>query len=204
MNEITFNEFRKLLPLLDHDSLTTIHEFSSRWFEGDIKFTMSDEDYARVLRHFGLTPVDKHGNEYNLDTRPSWDEYFLGIADAVAARGDCSRRQVGAVVVDKDNRIVSTGFNGSYPGGPSCLAGECPRADSDAPPFSSYDTGPGACIASHAEANALLYAGRNGTKGSVLYITCQPCDGCLKLIKASGVKKVVWPTGCISKKDLYG
>lgn len=125
--------------------------------------------------------------------RPDWNSYFLGIADAVSKRGDCSRRQVGAVVVDKDNRIVSTGFNGSYPGGPSCLAGECPRAQSSVEPGSSYDTGPGACISTHAEANALLYAGRDGTDGSTLYVTFGPCDGCKKMIQAAGIVRVVWP-----------
>lgn len=62
-----------------------------------------------------------------LAKRPSWDEWALGIAEAVATRADCTRRKVGAVILDKDHRIVSTGYNGSPPGGPSCLAGACPR-----------------------------------------------------------------------------
>ena len=124
-------------------------------------------------------------------SRPSWDAYFLGIARAVAARADCSRRQVGAVVV-RDRRIVATGYNGSPPGGPSCLAGECPRATSTVAPGSSYDTGPGSCVAVHAELNAVLYAGVNGCQGSTLYCTDKPCDGCSKLIDASGITLVVW------------
>lgn len=115
-----------------------------------------------------------------------WSEYFLGVARAVAARGDCSRRQVGAVIVDSDHRVLATGYNGTAPGGLSCLAGQCPRAATDVPPGSSYDTGPGACIATHAEANALLFA-RASVKGSTLYCTDQPCDGCRKLIDAAGV-----------------
>lgn len=137
-----------------------------------------------------LTAQVPHGTKLG---RPEWDDYFLGIAKAVSRRADCSRRKVGAVVVDRSNRIVSTGYNGSEPGGPSCLAGECPRAASDVEPGSSYDTGEGACIAVHAEMNALLYAGRDGTKGSTLYITDEPCEGCRKPIKASGLKWVVWP-----------
>lgn len=125
--------------------------------------------------------------------RPSFDEYFLGIAEAVSRRADCSRRQVGAVVVDKEHRIVSTGYNGSPPGGPSCLGGECPRATSNVDPGSSYDTGPGMCVAVHAEMNALLYAGRDRTNGSTLYVTDAPCDGCRKPIEAAGIVKVVWP-----------
>ena len=127
--------------------------------------------------------------------RPSWSQYFLMIAEAVSTRADCSRSKVGAVIVSFDNRIISTGYNGAEPGGPSCLKGECPRATTNVEPGSSYDTGPGACIATHAEANALLYAGRQQTKGSILYVTRQPCEGCSKLIKAAGIVRIVWPEG---------
>lgn len=122
--------------------------------------------------------------------RPDWDEYFLGVAAAVAARGDCSRRQVGAVIVDGDHRIIGTGYNGTAPGGLSCLAGQCPRAATDVVPGSSYDTGPGACIATHAEANALLFA-RASVKGGTLYVTHAPCGGCAKLTEAAGITRWV-------------
>lgn len=125
-------------------------------------------------------------------SRPSWDNYFLNIAKAVSERADCSRRKVGAVIV-RDNRIVSTGYNGSPPKAASCLDGACPRANSDAEPGSSYDTGPGACIAIHAEANAILYAGIDGCKGSTMYVTDTPCEGCQKLILASGIEWVIDP-----------
>ncbi|MEU8086355.1 deaminase [Micromonospora sp. NPDC049101] len=123
--------------------------------------------------------------------RLGWDDYFLAIAGTVALRADCSRRQVGAVVV-RDNRIVSTGYNGAPPGGPSCLRGECPRGLSSVEPGSSYDTGPGSCVAVHAEGNAILYAGRDGCLGSTLYVTDEPCEGCTKLIRAAGISRVVW------------
>lgn len=59
--------------------------------------------------------------------RPNWQDYYLGIADAVAVRADCTRRKVGAIVV-RDNSIISTGYNGSPPGEPGCLSdGACPR-----------------------------------------------------------------------------
>lgn len=123
--------------------------------------------------------------------RADWHDYFLNVAQAVAARGDCSRRQVGAVIVDGDHRIIATGYNGTEPGGKSCLAGECPRAITR-DPGSSYDTGPGACIATHAEANALLFA-RASVKYATLYVTHEPCDGCLKLITAAGVTEIHYP-----------
>lgn len=125
-------------------------------------------------------------------TRPSWPEYFLNIAEAVAARAECSRRQVGAVVV-KDNRIRATGYNGAPAGRPSCLEGACPRGQSSVAPGSSYDTGAGACIALHAEQNALLFAARDDCEGATLYVTCKPCEGCWRMVQGSGIHRVIWP-----------
>ena len=53
---------------------------------------------------------------------PGWDDYFLGIAEAVSARAKCVRRRVGAVLV-VDRRIIATGYNGAAPGLPDCLEG---------------------------------------------------------------------------------
>ena len=130
-------------------------------------------------------------------SRPSWGQYFLSIAYAVSARADCVKPsgKIGAVLVSPDHRIISTGYPGTEPGGPSCLKGECPRALANVEPGSSYDTGPGACISTHAETNAILYAGRSKTQGAILYVTREPCQGCAKLIRASGIIKVVWPEG---------
>ena len=132
------------------------------------------------------------------DGRPDWNDYFLTIAEAVSRRADCTRRRVGAVIVDRDHRIVSTGYNGAEAGGPSCLKGDCPRGRQTATqvaPGSSYDTGAGACIALHAEQNAIMYAGQARCVDSSLYVTTEPCDGCLRMIRASGLAMVVWPDG---------
>lgn len=123
-------------------------------------------------------------------TRPDWDTYYLGIAKAVSARGDCIRRQHGAVVV-KNHKIVSTGYNGSPPGSDkSCGAtGECPR---NLDPNAKHSQGEyDLCWATHAEANALLRASWEELQGSILYITGQPCPGCSKLIDSAGIARVV-------------
>lgn len=135
----------------------------------------------------------------NKDLRPDWDTYYLGIARAVSRRADCTRRQVGAIIVN-GSRIVSTGYNGAPSKAPGCLSDNaCPRGQrslDDILPGSSYDTGPGACIALHAEQNAIIRAGLNCRK-SILYVTDEPCDGCDRLIQGSGIIRVVYPQGGI-------
>jgi len=128
--------------------------------------------------------------------RMSWELYFLGVARAVAARADCTRSQVGAVLVDRYNRIRSTGYNGSPPGGPSCGAGECPRGTSNAPRASlgGYDEGPGACIALHAEHNALLWCDPDIRRGATVYLTREPCLGCWRMLAGAGIARVIWAT----------
>jgi dCMP deaminase len=138
-------------------------------------------------------------------TVPGWDEYFLQIAVAVAARAKCNRRRVGAVLV-QGRRIIATGYNGAASGLPDCLEGACPRGRlgyDDVPGLGDYDRPgtPGFCIAIHAEVNALLYATRD-TTGAVAYITDQPCPGCRKALAAAGITRAVWPEGEFDKDGL--
>jgi dCMP deaminase len=130
-------------------------------------------------------------------SRPAWNDYFLGIAKAVSARGDCVRRQVGCVIVSADKRVVSVGYNGVRPGLPGCLDGACPRATSNVNAGVAYDGGPGYCISSHAEASALLYADYSRLAGGAAYITDEPCYGCRKLLSAVPIKRTIWPEGVI-------
>lgn len=143
----------------------------------------------------------QEGTSEKVDNRPGWDEYFLGIAQAVAARADCSRRQVGAILVNKHNRHRGSGYNGGPAKGLSCLKGECPRGRSDVAPGSSYDTGAGTCIAIHAEQNLVLDTSMEERRDGTIYITDEPCDGCFRMITGSGVIRVVWPNGERFKAD---
>lgn len=126
----------------------------------------------------------------SFDGRPDWDTYFLELARTVAIRSTCVRAKVGAVIA-KDNRLRGAGYNESPAGKPGCES--CPRRESGCAPGSSYDTGPGTCISVHAEANALLDANRYDLIGATLYITREPCQGCLKLIEAAGITRIVHP-----------
>ncbi|MCS6950767.1 MAG: cytidine/deoxycytidylate deaminase family protein [Armatimonadota bacterium] len=115
------------------------------------------------------------------DTRPSWDEYFLRIAKEVATRATCPRRSVGAVIV-LDRRILTTGYNGAPHGLAHCTEVGCKIVD-------------GHCQrALHAEQNAILQAALNGvsTRGATVYVTCQPCNTCAKMLINAGIVRVVF------------
>lgn len=126
-------------------------------------------------------------------SKPTWSEYYIGVAEAASRRSSCERSKVGAVLVTAQNRVASLGFNDSPAGRPGCES--CPRRLSGVASGSGYDTGPGACVALHAEQNALLFASRRDCEGGTLYITRAPCDGCMRMIDGSGVVRVVWPGG---------
>lgn len=130
--------------------------------------------------------------------RPSWDEWGLNLAKAVATRADCRRAKHGAVILSVEHRVVATGYNG-YPSGQwGCLSGGCPRGSvppAELPHLSPYHEGIGRCDAVHAEANALLHANWADVQGGTMYITGEPCHGCLVLVKGSGLNHLVWPSG---------
>ncbi|MBO5308839.1 MAG: dCMP deaminase family protein [Lentisphaeria bacterium] len=121
--------------------------------------------------------------------RPSWDQYFMDIAQMVAARSNCSRRQVAAVLV-KDCRIISTGYNGTPRGVRNCSDGGCPRCNSDTPSGHGLHE----CLCSHAEENSIVQAAYHGiaVKGATLYTTFSPCLQCAKMIINAGIVEVVY------------
>ena len=121
--------------------------------------------------------------------RPGWDQYFMEIANQVAARSNCCRRQVAAVIV-KDRRIISTGYNGTPRGITNCNENGCPRCNSNTPSGQGLHE----CLCSHAEENAIVQAAYHGiaVKDSILYTTFSPCLLCAKMIINSGIVEVVY------------
>lgn len=116
--------------------------------------------------------------------RKSWNEYFMEITEMVASRSTCDRAFVGCVLVNKDNRIVSTGYNGSVAGNPHCLEVGHTMRD-------------GHCIATiHAEINALLYCAKEGisVKDCRAYVTHFPCLNCTKALIQAGISKIYYQT----------
>jgi dCMP deaminase len=124
--------------------------------------------------------------------RPSWDEYFVGIARQVATRSTCLRRSVGAVIV-RDRRILTTGYNGPPKGVEHCDVNGCLREQMGIPSGQRLDI----CRALHAEQNAIIQAALHGvsTQGSAIYVTLQPCFTCAKMIINAGIERVVCAEG---------
>lgn len=129
--------------------------------------------------------------------RISKKAYYLNIAKTVAQRSTCLRRNYGAILV-KDDQILSTGYNGSARGESNCSDVEfCPREERGAKQGEHYEW----CVAIHAEANAIMSAGREA-RGATLYlygqdaktkekISAEPCMMCQRLIKNAGIASVV-------------
>ncbi|MDG2335825.1 MAG: deaminase [Myxococcota bacterium] len=121
--------------------------------------------------------------------RPTWDQYFMSIAQVVASRSNCVKRKVAAVVT-RDRRIVSTGYNGTPRGTRNCNEGGCPRCNDLAP----GGTGLVECFCSHGEENAITQASYHGVslQSGTLYTTFSPCLQCTKMIINAGLSEVVY------------
>lgn len=111
----------------------------------------------------------------------SWDEYFMGVALLAAKRSKDPNTQVGACIVDNNNIILSTGYNG-FPIG--CSDDEYPWAregDETKYPF-----------VVHAELNTILNANGKNLRDARLYVSLFPCNECAKAIIQSGIKEIIY------------
>lgn len=126
------------------------------------------------------------------DERPTWDEYFMGMVEIIKKRATCKRRQVGAIVV-KDNRILTTGYNGVPSRVEHCYSTGCIREQMGVPSGEKHEL----CRGVHAEQNALLQAAKTGVSvdGATIYVTTQPCILCTKMIINAGIERVVYREG---------
>lgn len=121
--------------------------------------------------------------------RPSWDEYFMLSAIMAATRASCIKFSSGAVIV-KNKRIVASGYNGNPRGIISCIEqGFCNK---DKANVDWSEKSSGHCLATHAEANAIIQNHEQSLDGATLYCLHFPCNECTKLIISSGIKEVVY------------
>jgi len=124
-------------------------------------------------------------------TRPTWDEFFLGIMDSVALRGTCNRGQSGCIIT-KDKDIIATGYVGSPAGMPHCdeVGHQMKKViHTDGDGHTSEH-----CVRTiHAEQNAICRAAKNGhaINGATLYCSMTPCRVCAMMIISCGIERVV-------------
>ena len=125
--------------------------------------------------------------------------YYLDIAETVAERGTCLRRNFGAIIVNNDE-IVSSGYTGAPRGRQNCIdAGFCVREKLGVPRGERYEL----CRSVHAEMNAIISAARSDMIGATLYLAGRevktgeyvpnpaPCSMCKRLIINAGIARVV-------------
>jgi len=121
--------------------------------------------------------------------RPSWDEYFMEVCQAIAKRATCDRGRSGCVIA-RDNQILATGYVGSPAGLPHCdQAGhQMKKMLHEDGSISQH------CVRTvHAEQNAICQAAKSGVSiaGATLYCRMTPCRTCAMMIINCGVKRVV-------------
>lgn len=124
----------------------------------------------------------------------NWDEYFMGVAILASQRSKDPSTQVGACIVNDENKIMSVGYNG-FPRG--CSDDEFPwdrQGDKD-----SSTKYPYVC---HAELNAILNAGGNNLKDCRIYVALFPCNECAKAIIQCGIKEVIYISDKYKDTDL--
>ncbi|MEM7819536.1 MAG: cytidine/deoxycytidylate deaminase family protein [Candidatus Aenigmatarchaeota archaeon] len=132
-------------------------------------------------------------------SRPSWDEYFLGIVNEVAKRATCDRGRAGCIIV-KDKRILATGYVGSPSGLPHCdeVGHMMKKVIHENGEVTQH------CVRTiHAEQNAICQAARFGISldGATLYCKMVPCFTCAKMIINAGIKRVVCEKRYHADKD---
>ncbi len=121
--------------------------------------------------------------------RPSFTEYFMGFAKQASIRSSCIRAQVGAVIVDTNNKIKATGYNGTPSKVISCMEkGVCYRVQNNIPSGTRYET----CQSIHAEQNAIIQAGEKTCVGGSIYVYGhdQICILCKRFIVQAGLKDI--------------
>lgn len=117
---------------------------------------------------------------------PSWDQYFMDIAKIVANRSKDPDTQVGSVLVDSNNHIIGTGYNGFSPGFPEDpLLWRRPE---------KYKW------VIHAEMNCLLHSTKS-PRGGLLYVTMFPCQDCCKAVASAGIRRIVYSNDKYKTED---
>lgn len=116
--------------------------------------------------------------------RPTLDEVYIRMLDIFARRSTCNRRQVAAIITDREGKVISIGYNGVPSGWEHCIDKPCNGAG-DQPGDTRQ------CMAIHAEMNAIIQAGSRLKDAYRIYCSCTPCFECAKLIANTKILYVV-------------
>jgi dCMP deaminase len=122
----------------------------------------------------------------------SWDEYFMGIALLSAGRSKDPNTQVGACIVNNENRILSVGYNG-FP--TKCSDDEYPWDREGKELETKYP------YVVHGELNAILNARNENLENTRMYVTLFPCNECAKAIIQTGIKEVIYYSNKYDETD---
>lgn len=120
--------------------------------------------------------------------RISFDELYLRVAKLISSRSTCKRRRVGCVLVDAENRVLATGYNGVARGRSHCIVSPCVGANLPS------GTGLNSCEAIHAEENAKSQAAVMGNFHLIhtAYVTASPCINCVKSYLNTPLKRFIF------------
>lgn len=130
--------------------------------------------------------MNESTNKY---VRPSWDEYFMEVMEAISKRATCDRGRSGCVIV-KNKQILVTGYVGSPMGLPHCdeVGHQMKKMLNEDGSVSEH------CVRTvHAEQNAVCQAAKLGVSidGATVYCRMTPCRVCAMLLINCGIKRVV-------------
>lgn len=158
------------------DSQTDVKQEARMQIYND--YTTKDKLHEK-LRDLDLTDVRR--------LRPTWDAYFMALANLASERTNCMKRRVGCVIA-RDRRMVASGYNGTPSGVKNCNAGGCDRCNGTARQGVGLDL----CLCLHAEENAIIEAGRDRCTNATLYTSLFPCILCAKKIVQAGIARIVF------------
>lgn len=202
-DSITFDEFKtqeekeKNSTDPNAQNLSKCMEMADYTFKNNSTIKNLNKKVEGVIRKLKTKMTEKY-------KRPSWDEYFLEISNAVSKRSTCDRGRASCVFV-KDKQILATGYAGSPKGFPHCddVGHDLRKSLNDDGIISEH------CVRTvHAEQNAICQAAKRGIsiEGATVYVSMTPCRICTMLLINSGIQRVVankkYPTGAESEKML--
>ncbi|KAL0829945.1 hypothetical protein ABMA28_003417 [Loxostege sticticalis] len=148
-------------------------------------------DLAELTENMSLSSGSQTKREDYID----WTEYFMATAFLAAKRSKDPSYQVGACVVNKENKIVGVGYNGMPTG---CSDEEFPWGKNTSSPLDNKHM-----YVCHAEMNAILNKNSADVKNCTIYVGLFPCNECAKIIIQSGITEVVYLSDEKGKKPIY-